>query len=293
MDTEHKLVEKIGNKETWLEILQIIIGCCLLATGIYFFQFPNHFAIGGVTGISIILNTFFKNISPGTFVLVINSMLLVLGFIVFGRSFTIKTVFASLLMSSLLRLLESVVPISAPLTDDPLLELVFGVTVPAIGSAILFNNVASSGGTDIIAMILKKFTAVDIGNALLFTDLIIASSTFLIFNVKTGMLCVTGLFIKAIVIDMVFDNFKTKKCFQIITNYPEPIVDVILKMSRGATVTKAQGAFTHEDKYIVLTVVSRIQAAKLRSAAKAIDPHCFVFITTTTDIIGKGFRSYN
>ncbi|NMD38498.1 MAG: YitT family protein, partial [Christensenellaceae bacterium] len=164
MDTEQTLLEKLGSKETWIEIVQIIFGCCLLATGIYFFQFPNHFAIGGVTGISIILNTFFKNISPGTFVLVINASLLVLGFIIFGKSFTIKTVFASLLMSALLKVLENVIPINAPLTDDPLLELIFGVTIPAIGSAILFNNMASSGGTDIIAMIVKKFTAFDIGD---------------------------------------------------------------------------------------------------------------------------------
>lgn len=280
-------------KEMVLEFIKITIGCIFLACGVYFVQFQNHFAIGGVTGISIILNTFFQNITPGTFVLIINASLLVLGFIVLGSEFTIKTVYASLFMSGLIRLFEHFIPISGPLTDEPFLELVFGVAIPAIGSAILFSARASSGGTDIVAMILRKFTDLDIGNALICTDIIIAGSTFLIFDIKTGMLCVLGLFIKAVVIDYVFDNFKTNKCFQIITTKPDEIAEVIMKLGRGATIFKGTGAYTHSERHVIITVVNRHQAVKLRQITKTIDPQSFAFITNTMDIIGKGFRVYN
>lgn len=136
--------------------LIITLGALLLTAGVYFFKFPNHFTTGGVSALSIIFGFVTDAISPGTFVFIINAALLVVGFIVLGGSFGIKTVYASLLFSVGTMVLEKVVPLDAPLTDQPLLELFFSVMLPAVGSALMFNEGASSGGTDITAMILKN-----------------------------------------------------------------------------------------------------------------------------------------
>ena len=114
-------------------------GTLITVTGIYFFKFPNNFSTGGVSGISLILSSLFPSISAGTFVWIINILLLILGLIIVGRDFTVKTVYCSLLMSFSLRLLEIILPLNAPLTNQPFLELCFAVLLPAIGSAILFN----------------------------------------------------------------------------------------------------------------------------------------------------------
>lgn len=262
-----------------------------MTAGIYFFKFPNHFSTGGVTGIAIVLGHYIPSMTPGTFVTVINVLLLLLGFAVFGRSFGIRTVYTSMLMSGLLRLLEIVCPMEAPMTNQPLVELLFAVGLPAVGSAILFNMNASSGGTDIIAMILKKHTSLNIGLALLCSDTIITLSACVAFGMETGLFSVLGLIIKALFVDLVMDNLRVKKCFQIITSHPEPIEEYIMKeLHRGATQLHGEGVYTHEGKTVLLTVVSRHEAVLLRDFIKENDPGAFMIITSSTEIIGNGFR---
>ena len=205
-----------AHRGTIREWLCITAGIMIMTAGIYFFKFPNHFSTGGVTGIAIVLGHYIPSMTPGTFVTVINVLLLLLGFAVFGRSFGIRTVYTSMLMSGLLRLLEIVCPMEAPMTNQPLVELLFAVGLPAVGSAILFNMNASSGGTDIIAMILKKHTSLNIGLALLCSDTIITLSACVAFGMETGLFSVLGLIIKALFVDLVMDNLRGKKCFQII-----------------------------------------------------------------------------
>ena len=135
-------------KVTLKEWIYITVGILIMTIGIYFFKFPNHFSTGGVTGIAIVLGHYVPSITPGTLVTIINIALLALGFAVFGKSFGIRTVYASLLMSGTLQLLEVVCPMSAPMTSQPLVELLFAVGLPAVGSAILFNLDASSGGSE-------------------------------------------------------------------------------------------------------------------------------------------------
>ena len=276
---------------TLKEWILITLGIVLMTLGIYFFKFPNHFSTGGVTGIAIVLGHYIPSMTPGTFVTVINVLLLLLGFAVFGRSFGIRTVYTSMLMSGLLRLLEIVCPMDAPMTNQPLVELLFAVGLPAVGSAILFNMNASSGGTDIIAMILKKHTSLNIGLALLCSDTIITLSACVAFGMETGLFSVLGLIIKALFVDLVMDNLRVKKCFQIITSDPEPIEDYITKeLHRGATQLHGEGVYTHEGKTVLLTVVSRHEAVLLRDFIKENDPGAFMIITSSTEIIGNGFR---
>jgi len=277
-------------KETLMEYVMLTIGTLLIAVGVYFFKFPNHFSTGGVSGISIILGHYMPS-TPGAIMFVINQALLLLGFAVLGKSFGVRTAYTSLVLSGATWALEYICPLMEPMTTQPLLELVFAVALPAIGSAILFNMQASSGGTDIVAMILRKYTNLNIGNALLFVDFSITVAACFAFGMETGLFSVLGLMLKSVIVDMVLENIKVHKAFQIITSKPDEMITFITdELKRGATKIDGEGAFTHEDKTVILTVVNRYQAIRLRQFARSVDQHCFILITNTTEIIGKGFR---
>ena len=146
------------------EYTLITLSTLLMAVGIYFFKFPNNFTFGGVTGLAVVVSQVMP-ISPSTVNFIVNLVLLLLGFLFLGKGFGVRTVYSSMLLSVALSGMEYLWPLDKPLTDDPLLELIFAIVLPGLGSAILFNIGASSGGTDVVAMILKKFTSVNIGNA--------------------------------------------------------------------------------------------------------------------------------
>lgn len=277
--------------QTIRDYLMLTVGTLLIALGVYFFKFPNNFSTGGVSGISIILAHYAPHLSAGAFVFIINQTLLLLGFLVFGRGFGVRTAYASLLLSGVTWALEYIAPMDHPMTSEPLLELLFAVGLPAVGSAILFNIQASSGGTDIVAMILRRKTNVNIGNCLLCVDFLITVAACVAFGMETGLFSMLGLILKSVIVDMVLENIKVHKCFQIITSKPDEIIGFIVEnLKRGATEINGQGAFTHENKTVILTVVNRYQAIKLRQFARNVDPTCFILITNTTEIIGKGFR---
>ena len=283
---------KKERKTTLIDWLWLTAGTLLVAIGVYFFKFPNHFSTGGVSGISVILAHYFPKLSAGTFVYIINMLLLLLGFLVIGKGFGVKTAYVSILMSSVIWVLERAVPLSAPLTSQPLVELVFAVTLPAVGSAILFHEDASSGGTDIIAMIVQRHSTLDIGKALLASDWVITLMACVAFGLETGLLSVLGLLIKSVMVDMVLDNINTSKCLQIITDKPEPIEKFIIeKLNRSATLIRGEGIYTHDGKSILLAVMNRRQAMLLRRFVRSEDPHSFILITNSTEIIGKGFGS--
>ncbi len=270
----------------------VTLGTLLLTVGVYFFKFPNNFTTGGVSALSIVFGSLTSVITPGTFVLIINGVLLIVGFAFIGGSFGIKTVYSSLLFSGATMLLEKLVPLAEPLTDQPLLELFFSVILPAIGSAILFNEGASSGGTDITAMILKKYTDMDIGKSMLVCDGLIAASAFFVFDVKTGLFSLLGLGIKAFLVDGMIESFNICKFFIIVTDKHIPICEFITqKLRHGATVSDAMGFFTGNQKKMVLVACRRSEALELKHFIKETDPHAFMFITNTSEIIGKGFRS--
>ena len=277
-------------KQFLTEYALLTLGTALVAMGTYFFKFPNHFSTGGVTGIAVILSSIFPSISSSLFASVINVAFLLLGFGVLNRGFGVRTVYCSLLFSGMLAGLEWLVPLSGPLTDEKLLELFFGVILPALGSAILFNTQGSTGGTDILAMILKKFTSLDIGMALLYVDVLIAGSTLILIDIETGLFSLLGLVLKSVLVDSVIESLNRKKSFILVTSCPEEVCDFITHtLHRSATFWKGEGAYSHQDKWVVLTALSRAQAVTLRRHLKAIDPHAFMLITNSSEIFGKGF----
>ena len=269
----------------------LTISTLIMAVGIYFFKFTNNFTFGGITGIAVLVAKFFP-ISASDFSFVVNILLLIIGWIVLGKNFAEKTAYSTILLSVSLSLLERIYPMSHPLTNEPLLELIFAILLPALGSAILFNIGASSGGTDVIAMILKKYTSVDIGKGLMISDLIFTLAGFLVFNVKTGLYSLFGLIMRSALIDNFIESFNRSKYFHVVTSNATCICDFIQNdLQRGATIVNATGAFTGDDKYIILTVLSPSQAVKLRNFIKEHDPKAFLLVSNTSEIIGKGFHS--
>lgn len=269
----------------------LTISTLIMAVGIYFFKFANNFTFGGITGIAVLVAKFLP-ISASDFSFVVNILLLIIGWIVLGKSFAEKTAYSTILLSVSLSLLERIYPMSHPLTNEPLLELIFAILLPALGSAILFNIGASSGGTDVIAMILKKYTSVDIGKGLMISDLIFTLAGFLVFNVETGLYSLFGLIMRSALIDNFIESFNRSKYFHVVTSNATCICDFIQNdLQRGATIVNATGAFTGDDKYIILTVLSPSQAVKLRNFIKEHDPKAFLLVSNTSEIIGKGFHS--
>lgn len=280
--------------QTIMKYLKITLGTLLMTFGVYLFKIPNGFSTGGVSGLATVLGKVIPNtnITPGALIMIINVILLIIGLLFLGSSFAIYTVYSSMLFSFSMWLLELLIPITAPITDQPFLELVYAILLTAFGSAILFHCNASSGGTDIVALILKKYTKLDVGKTLLITDFLIAVSTFIVFDYKTGLFSLLGLFAKAFVVDSVVESLDMCKSFMIITTQPDEICQYIINdMKHSATVIGATGAYTGEDRRVIITVCKRIEAVRLKKKVNEFDKNAFVVANNTTEIIGRGFRS--
>lgn len=270
----------------------ITLGTLLVIIGVYFFKFPNHFSFGGITGLAVVA----AQVTPWSaaqFSFVMNIALLAVGFIFLGKSFGMKTVYGTLLFSFGTSFLEQVVPLAGPLTDQPLLELIFAVFLPGAGAAILFNIEASTGGMDIIAMMVKKYSRLNIGTAILLSDVFIVAASCLVFDAATGLFSILGLLTRSLVIDNVIESINRCKCFNIICDCPDPICSFIIEnLHRSATVYRAEGAFTHQSKTIVQSTMKRSQAVELRDYVKRLEPTAFIQIYNSSEIIGKGFMSF-
>ena len=290
-----KKIKSNPKKKTKTDLVRYFLflnlGILMMSTGIYFFKATNGFATGGVSGISILLAKIFPAITQATYMLIINAILLVLGVIILGKKCGALTFYCSLMMSFENWLFEYFFALSGPITEHTLLELVYAVGLTGIGAAIIFKCNASSGGTDIVALILKKYTHMNVGEALLFSDLVIAASTIFIYGIEVGLFSLLGLFAKVFVVDDLLDSMNMCKAFTIITTRPDEINEFIIKeMHHGATIHNASGVYSGEDKKIIITVCRRTEALKLRRKVKEIDPHSFIIITKTSEIMGKGFR---
>ena len=239
------------------------LGLVATAVGIAVFKTPNHFAFGGTSGLSIVLATLFPRWNVGAFMWFINAALVVLGFVFLGVRSMGWTIYSSFALSFYVSLCERVCPLSAPLTSDAFLELCFAVILSAVGAAIVFNIGASTGGTDIVAMILNKYTSMPVGRALMVSDLGIVLVGAYLYGPATGLYC-----------------------------NPQPVRDFIVNdLHRSATMEQAEGAYTHDEKWVLTTVLTRGQAQKLRLHVRGLDDHAFITIVNSSEIVGKGFRA--
>lgn len=267
------------------------IGIILLSVGVYFFKIPNGFSTGGVTGIGTILGNL-TPITSSSWIWLLNAALLILSFIFFGKETGFKTIYCSMAYSALIFIFEKLIPLTAPLSNQPFLELAYAMLLTSIGSAMIFYSNASSGGTDIIALILKKYFKLNVGKALLCVDFIVASSAFIVFDVVTGLFSLLGLFAKAFIVDGVIESMHACKYFMVITSKPTEISEFIInELHHGVTTHTVIGEYTHSDKTMIHTVCKRIEAIRLREKIRQLDSSAFVIISTSSEIVGRGFRS--
>lgn len=268
------------------------LGLFLTALGTALFKAPNHFAFGGTTGLSVILATIWPQWNVGGFMWIVNAALVVLGFLFLGVRSMGWTIFSSFALSFYVSLCEKLWPLEQPMTNDVFLELCFAVILPALGAAIVFNIGASTGGTDIIAMILHKYTSLEIGRALLVSDIGIVLWAAYLYGPATGLYCILGMILKSTVVDNAIESLNLRKVCTVVTTQPDVVRAFIVEdLHRSATEEHATGAFTHEEKWALMTVLTRQQAQMLRNFIRIHDPHAFITIVNSSEIIGKGFLS--
>lgn len=258
----------------------------------YMFKFPNHFTFGGVTGIAVLLSGVFDG-SPSTYSFIINIILFVLGFLILGKGFGIKSIYVTLLFSVGLEAAQYIYPVTEPITTQPVLDWIFAFVLTAVSSALIFNLGASSGGTDIIALILKKYTKIKIGKALMIVDLVVVVSAFFIYGSTVGCFSLAGYLAKAFFVDNIIEGLNSYKYFTIVSEDADAICGFIQDaLNRSATIYTAEGSYTHRKKTVIMTVVNRSQAVKLRNFVRAVEPDSFMMITNSSEIIGNGFRGF-
>ena len=260
---EHNKREKIMAYVSQYAIITLSI--TIMSVGVYFFKFPNNFVFGGVTGAAALVAKL-TPLSAAAFSSWANMILLVVGLIFLGKKFAMTTGYASVVMSMELMFLEKFFPMHGSLSNQPMLDLLFAIALPAIASALLFNVGASSGGTDVIALIVEKYTHIhSIAVALFLTDLFMVVAACFVFNLYTALYSFVGLTVKSLVIDAVLERIKMCKAILIICDDKDPICNFVMrKLVRGATYTPCFGAYTDKPHYMIYTTLTNREAGQLQ-----------------------------
>lgn len=290
---EMTLREKVMKyvKQYVKQYVLITLSISIMSVGVYFFKFPNNFVFGGVTGTAALVAKL-TPMSASAFSSAANLVLLVVGLIFLGKEFAMTTGYATFVMSVELMAFEKLCPLSGPLSDQPMLDLLFAIALPAIASALLFNVGASSGGTDIIALIVEKYTHIhSIAVALFITDLFMVIAACFVFDLYTALYSFVGLTVKSLVIDAVLEKIKMCKAILIVCDEKKPICDFVMrKLMRGATYTPCFGAYTDKPHYIIYTTLTRHEADQLQEFIHKEHLNAFMSMLSTTEVFGKGFN---
>lgn len=267
----------------------ITIGILLVAISVVYFFEPNNIAAGGITGLAIVVNYYLPFISIGPLVLIMDSILFVIAFIILGSKFGAKTIYSSLLLSISMWIMQTFIPYNV--TDDLILATIFGTLISAGGMAIVFNANASTGGTDIIAKILNKFFYVDIGKALLMVDFIVTLFGAITFGINMGLYGLLSVIINGVVIDRIIAGFNVKSEITIISDKNKEISKFILNdLERGCTFIKGVGGFTGNDTALLYTVLDRSEFIKLKHHINDVDNTAFITVGEVHEVMGEGFK---
>jgi uncharacterized membrane-anchored protein YitT (DUF2179 family) len=286
---QSKIIRKV------FEYLIIAIGSFILAAGYVFFINPYYIVPGGVYGIGIVVHYLFPFIPVGMFGLVMNIPLTLLGMKILGPKFGIKTVVGLILTSVFMDSLTMIVGENDPLHigDDLLLTSIFGGIIIGVGLGIIFRSKATSGGSDIVAMILGKFTKYPIGQLLIIVDSTIVLIGLIVFkDWKIPLYSWITIFISGKVLDIILEGISFDKALIIITEKHEEIRPFILNdLNRGGTYLKGEGMYSGQDKKVIFTVITRRELVWLESKIHEVDPNAFLTIINTHEILGEGFKS--
>ncbi|MFG6118860.1 YitT family protein [Thalassobacillus sp. B23F22_16] len=267
------------------------IGAFFVAVNVHFFLSPNDLATGGVSGLSIVMNKVFPDLSLGLIMLILNILLFIVGIIFLGFQFGAKTIYASLALSFMVWGLEVVYPMGAPLSNDILIQLIIGQIIAATGMAIVFHQGASTGGTDILAMIMNKYFSVEVGKGVLMADIAIAASSVFLFGPAIGMYAFFGVILNGLVIDYALQQFDHKNEIVIISRESKQVREFIVRqLGKGATIHTARGAFNYEDKEVITTILGRKDFARLKKYISSIDERAFVTVHSMNEILGENFK---
>lgn len=295
--------DKIFTKDFFVTYAWLLGGCFIFALGNILFAEPYGFAPGGTYGLSIVFHHLWgwrTEVSA----LSMDIPLLIVGFLFLGGKFGVKTIICTLVIPVFMSLIHHFYGFSAllepeiterELLQEQLLSAVFGGVVYGIGLGMIFRSKATSGGSDIIAMILHKYTHVSLGTLVIIVDCTITLTTVLAFgDWRLPMYSWILVFIEGKVIDMVVEGGSNHKTLMIVSKEPEKIREYILgEINRGATIFEAKGAYTGEHKQMIYTILSLREMMVLRHYIKKIDPEAFINVIDSKEIIGKGFKSLN
>ncbi len=279
-------------QKTLRAFLLLTVGSFLDAAGFYFFLAPNQLAAGGINGASLVLSTILPDVPLGLMVLVMSLLLLITGFLLIGSVFGLKTVYCSILIPVFIWVMEHFYPLQAPLANDRLIQLFFGVLISSLGLTILFNQNASTGGSDILARILYKYHHIDMGKGMIIIDFFIVMAAGFVFGFEKGMYSLLGVILYGVIVDNLIEGFNIKKQITIITRQSEAVRTFITRdLARGATIYAARGGFTNQEHEIVVTIVSRGELIKLRNFIRELDPEAFITVQNIHEVLGEGFAS--
>lgn len=277
-------------KSTGSRLLWITLGVVSMTIGTHVFLVPNALATGGVTGLAIIVNFIFPQMSVGGFMLFANIVLFIFGLATLGRQFGVLTLYGTFLYSGLTAVLEAVLPIKAPLSPDVLVNLIFGCAFMGIGLALVFHQNASTGGTDIIAKFLNAYFHVPIARAFFITDAVVVLLSACLISIDRALYAMIGIWMQSAILDYAIAGAERRIIMTIISKKADEINRFInVDMNRGSTIYQAEGGYSGEARRIVVSVVHRPEYIRITDFVKKTDPRAFVYIHYVSEVFGEGF----
>ena len=269
--------------------LLLIFGSLSLAVGLYFFLIQHEIAAGGVSGFSLVLSTLVPGLSVGIMNMFMNILVLGLGTIILGFNFAKKSLFTALSLSAFIIVFERVFP-DTILTNDIIINIIFGGIFMSFGLAIIFHNGSSTGGTDLIASIVNRKLKVPIHISMFMADFIVISMSIIVFGIEKALYAILAILIQSIGIDYFIQGFGRKIAILVISEKYDVINEkIIKKYNRGVTLFKAEGGFSHKDKKVIMTVTTIRRYPKLREDILALDDRAFIFTYQVSEVLGEGF----
>ena len=273
------------------EYILSTLGVALVATGLEYFFFPNNIAAGGVSGLALAINKII-NINPSILVFIFNIILFILAFFLIGSSFGAKSIYSTIMLSFFMWIYEAFLHPKA-ITENLILACIFGSAVLAIGTAIVFYQDASTGGTSIVAKILNKYLHIPIGQGLLMADCTVTLLAIYSFGVEKGLFGLLSAILIGNLVDRFIAGINPVKQVFIITNKEKLIVDFINnEIDRGCTILSGKGGYTKENTTVIYTVLSSKQFITLKQFIKHRNPEAFLTVSESTEALGKGFADY-
>lgn len=262
----------------------LTVAVAIIAAAVYFFLVPSHASVSSISGLGIVLSNFVP-LPLSAITMILNVVLLIIGFFTCGREFGAKTVYTSILLPAFIGLFERLFPDIGSLTDSQELDVLCYILVVSVGLSILFNRNASSGGLDIVAKIMNKYLHIELGRAMSLSGMCVALSAALVYDKKTVVLSVLGTYFNGLVLDhFIFDhNIKRRVC--IITQKEEELRHFILTdLHSGATVYESYGAYNMEKRREIITIVDKGEYQKLMDFMNREDPRAFITVYTVSDM---------